>query len=85
MEEGVAHAHDAECLVVHQLLVAQWHGDAFFAGALVLDEFAVIMPEEDAKNEREQSKRGSPREGVRHAPLRTALIQALTFIYRCHW
>lgn len=55
----VAHAYDAECLVVHQLFATQWHRGTFFA--LVLDEFAVIMPEEDAQNEREQPERGSPR------------------------
>lgn len=46
----MAHAYGTEYLVVHQLFATQRHRDAL---ALVLDEFAVIMPEEDAQNERE--------------------------------
>jgi hypothetical protein len=56
----VAHTYNAEYLVVHQLLAAQWHRDASFG--LVLGEFAVIMAKKDAQNERKRSKRGSRRE-----------------------
>jgi hypothetical protein len=50
MRKRMAHAYGTEYLVVHQLFATQRHRDAL---ALVLDEFAVIMPEEDAQNERE--------------------------------
>lgn len=56
----MAHAGNSECLVVHQLLAAQRHCKECLI--LVLEEFAVIMPEQDAHVERDQPEYRSRRE-----------------------
>lgn len=51
-----AHAHDAECLIVYQFLASQRHRNTFVA--LILDNLGVVMPEEDAHDERDQPEGG---------------------------